>query len=82
MKFYLDTANLDEICQGASLGILDGVTRKPTLAAKEKKPFCGLIPFKHPITGQGRKTFLKDCGEIRAVLGEIAAPEAMRKGAR
>jgi hypothetical protein len=40
MKFFLDTANLDEIRQGASLGILD------------------------------------------EVLGEIAAPEGMRKGAR
>jgi transaldolase len=39
MKFFLDTANLDEIRQGASLGILDGVTTNPTLAAKEKKPF-------------------------------------------
>ena len=39
MKFFLDTANIDEIRQGASLGILDGVTTNPTLAAKEKKPF-------------------------------------------
>lgn len=39
MRFFLDTANIDEIRQGASLGILDGVTTNPTLAAKEKKPF-------------------------------------------
>jgi transaldolase len=43
MKFFLDTANLDEIRQAASLGILDGVTTNPTLAAKEKKPFRELI---------------------------------------
>jgi transaldolase len=50
MKFFLDTANLDEIRQGASLGILDGVTTNPSLAAKEKKPFrqqileiCGIL---------------------------------------
>lgn len=43
MKFFLDTANLDEIRQGASLGILDGVTTNPTLAAKEKRPFRELI---------------------------------------
>jgi transaldolase len=43
MKFFLDTANLDEIRQGASFGILDGVTTNPTLAAKEKKPFRELI---------------------------------------
>jgi transaldolase len=43
MKFFLDTANVDEIRQGASLGILDGVTTNPTLAAKEKKPFRAQI---------------------------------------
>jgi transaldolase len=43
MKFFLDTANLDEIKQAASFGILDGVTTNPTLAAKEKKPFRELI---------------------------------------
>lgn len=43
MKFFLDTANLDEIRQSASFGILDGVTTNPTLAAKERKPFRELI---------------------------------------
>lgn len=35
MKFFIDTANLDQIRQAASLGILDGVTTNPTLMAKE-----------------------------------------------
>ncbi len=35
MKFFLDTANLDEIREGASLGVLDGVTTNPSLMAKE-----------------------------------------------
>lgn len=39
MKIFLDTANLDEIRDGASLGVVDGVTTNPTLVAKEKKPF-------------------------------------------
>ncbi len=39
MKFFLDTANLDEIRQAAALGVLDGITTNPTLVAKEKKPF-------------------------------------------
>jgi transaldolase len=39
MKFFLDTANLDEIRQGVSLGVIDGVTTNPTLIAKEKRPF-------------------------------------------
>ena len=39
MKFFLDTANLDEIRNGVSLGVVDGVTTNPTLVAKEKRPF-------------------------------------------
>lgn len=35
MKFFIDTANLEQIAQGASLGILDGVTTNPSLMAKE-----------------------------------------------
>lgn len=35
MKFFIDTANLDEIKEAANLGILDGVTTNPTLLAKE-----------------------------------------------
>lgn len=37
MKFFLDTANLEEIRQGASLGIIDGVTTNPSLVAREGK---------------------------------------------
>ena len=39
MKFFLDTANVNEIREAASLGILDGVTTNPSLVAKEGKPF-------------------------------------------
>ena len=35
MKFFLDTANLDELRKGAAWGIVDGVTTNPTLIAKE-----------------------------------------------
>ena len=35
MKFFLDTANLDELRKGADWGIVDGVTTNPTLIAKE-----------------------------------------------
>lgn len=38
MKFFLDTANLDELKKGASWGIVDGVTTNPTLIAKEGRP--------------------------------------------
>lgn len=43
MKFFLDTANIDEIKKAADLGILDGVTTNPSLVAKEKKPFEQLV---------------------------------------
>ena len=36
MKFFLDTANLDELRKGANWGVVDGVTTNPTLIAKEK----------------------------------------------
>jgi transaldolase len=39
VKFFLDTANLDELRTGVSWGIVDGVTTNPTLIAKEGKPF-------------------------------------------
>ena len=35
MKFFIDTANLDEIREANDLGILDGVTTNPSLMAKE-----------------------------------------------
>ena len=35
MKFFIDTANLEEIKEAQSLGILDGVTTNPSLMAKE-----------------------------------------------
>jgi len=39
MKFFLDTANVNEIREAAALGVLDGVTTNPSLIAKEGKPF-------------------------------------------
>ena len=39
MKIFLDTANLGEIKEAASLGILDGITTNPSLIAKEGKEF-------------------------------------------
>ena len=44
MKFFLDTANLKEIREGAALGIADGVTTNPSLIAKE-----GDVDFKQHI---------------------------------
>lgn len=35
MKFFIDTANLDQIREAQALGVLDGVTTNPSLMAKE-----------------------------------------------
>ena len=43
MKFFIDTANLDEIREAAAMGILDGVTTNPSLAAKETRPYRELL---------------------------------------
>lgn len=43
MKFFIDTANIDEIKEAKDLGMVDGVTTNPSLVAKEGKDFRGLI---------------------------------------
>ncbi len=43
MKFFIDSANIDEIREASSLGVLDGVTTNPSLVAKEKKDFRKLL---------------------------------------
>jgi transaldolase len=44
MKFFIDTANLNEIREAAALGVIDGVTTNPSLVAKE-----GGVDFKQHI---------------------------------
>ncbi len=51
MKFFIDTANIDEIKKAAAMGVLDGVTTNPSLAAKETAPYkeilkeiCKVVP--------------------------------------
>jgi transaldolase len=43
MKFFIDSANIKEIKEAASLGVLDGVTTNPSLVAKEGKDFRTLL---------------------------------------
>ncbi|MFO7986746.1 MAG: fructose-6-phosphate aldolase [Desulfatiglandaceae bacterium] len=43
MKFFIDTANIDEIAQAKDLGMVDGVTTNPSLVSKEGMEFKGLI---------------------------------------
>ncbi|MCP4569816.1 MAG: fructose-6-phosphate aldolase [FCB group bacterium] len=51
MKFFIDTANIDEIKQAAAMGVLDGVTTNPSLMSKETGSFkeilteiCKIVP--------------------------------------
>ena len=48
MKFFIDTANLNQIEEAQNLGVLDGVTTNPSLMAKkesqENKTFWTIIP--------------------------------------
>ena len=60
MKFFIDTANIEQIRQAENLGILDGVTTNPSLMAKE-----GII---------GEKNILKHYVEIcNLVSGDVSA---------
>ena len=43
MKFFIDTANLDEIKKAVDMGMVDGVTTNPSLIARENKPFKKII---------------------------------------
>ena len=43
MRFFLDTANVDEIKEVAQFGLLDGVTTNPSLIAKEKQNIHSVI---------------------------------------
>lgn len=51
MQLFLDTANIDEIKEALSWGVISGVTTNPSLVAKEKRDFktlvkeiCGMVP--------------------------------------
>jgi len=43
MKFFIDTANIDEIKKGLELGMVDGVTTNPSLVSKEQRPFSDIL---------------------------------------
>jgi transaldolase len=71
MKFFIDTANIDEIGEAASLGILDGVTTNPTLLAREKgkgdfkdilKRICEIVqgPVSAEVVGSDADTMVEE----------------------
>jgi transaldolase len=71
MKFFIDTANLDEIREANEMGLIDGVTTNPTLVAKE-----GDIDFKEHIA--------KICelvkGDVSAEVTSLDTEGMLREG--
>jgi len=70
MKIFLDTANLDELRKGASLGVVDGVTTNPSLIAKEGRPIQEQIQAITEIVD----------GDISAEVVSTEAEEMVREG--
>lgn len=77
MKIFLDTANLDQIKEAASWGILDGVTTNPTLVSKENMKFeelirkiCKIVPG--PVSVESVSTKAKDIIEEARGLAKLA----------
>ena len=74
MKFFIDTANLDEIKEGLELGLVDGVTTNPSLAAKEGRPFeetaaqiCDLVgdlPVSLEVVGLTAEEMVREADEL------------------
>jgi transaldolase len=71
MKFFIDTANLDEIREANEMGLIDGVTTNPTLVAKE-----GKVDFK--------KHIAKICelvkGDVSAEVTALDTEGMLREG--
>ncbi len=77
MKFFIDTASLDEIRKAADLGLADGVTTNPSLIAKEGCSFeerireiCGIVDG--PVSAEVISTETQGMVEEAKKLAEIA----------
>ena len=80
MKFFIDTANIDEIKEAAAMGLLDGVTTNPSLVAKEKKDFKQLLkeiievvdgPISAEVVSTDYDGMLKEAEELSAIHKNI-----------
>ncbi|NBA88621.1 fructose-6-phosphate aldolase [Emticicia sp. CRIBPO] len=82
MKFFIDTANLEEITEANALGVLDGVTTNPSLMAKEGisgaenvlnhyKAICGIVdgPISAEVISTDFEGMIRE-GEVLAALHE------------
>lgn len=80
MKFFIDTANIDEIKEAASFGMVDGVTTNPSLVAKEGKDFKQLLneivevvdgPISAEVVSTNYEGMMKEARELAAIHKNI-----------
>ncbi|MGC4386936.1 transaldolase family protein, partial [Streptococcus suis] len=73
MKYFLDTANVDEIRRLNALGIVDGVTTNPTIISREGRDFetvikeiCTIVdgPVSAEVTGLTREEMIEEARRI------------------
>ena len=73
MKFFIDTANIDEIKKAMEFGMVDGVTTNPSLMAKEEKDWevvaaeiCSLVqgPVNLEVIGLKADELIKEAGDL------------------
>lgn len=88
MKFFIDTANIDEIREVASWGILDGVTTNPSLIAKEGRVFEEVIkeiseivdgPISAEVISEDHEGMLKEAFELAKIHENIVIKLPMTK---
>lgn len=81
MKFFVDTADIKEIEELASTGLLDGVTTNPSLIAKSGKEFLPLIkditkivkgPVSAEVAATDYETMRKEADKLRAIADNVA----------
>lgn len=80
MKFFIDTANVEEIKKAAAMGVLDGVTTNPSLAAKETSPYRDILKeickvVKGPVSAEVIATdtagMLREADELMKIADNI-----------
>src|SRR5215212_2486936 len=81
MKFFLDTANLNEIREGAALGLADGVTTNPSLIAKEAgvdfkqhiAAICEIVqgPVSAEVTSQDQEGMVREGREYSKIAPNV-----------
>lgn len=88
MKFFLDTANVNEIREAASIGILDGVTTNPSLVAKEGRDFHQVLreivaivdgPISAEVTAMDRDGMLREGRDLARIHPNIVVKVPLTK---